>query len=274
MSMSGAGQLPTDKVFAGPVPQLYDRHLGPILFQAYADVLAERVRDTDRRVLETAAGTGIVTRAIARAAPQSTIVATDLNQAMLDVAAERTAAENVTWRPADAQSLPFEAGSFDLVVCSFGMMFMPDKHAAYTEARRVLRPGGRLIFTLWDRIETNPLMHIADETVAGLFPDNPPHFLARTPCGYTDKARIEQHLRDAGFASIAIEEVQRPSGRSTAQEPAMGMCQGTPLRGEIEARNPDGLVPATEAVTAAIRKRFGDGPFQTPMQALLVTASG
>ncbi len=184
--------METDKVFAGPIPQLYDRHLGPILFQPFAEVIAERLREADRVILETAAGTGIVTRAMAAAVPQSNIVATDLNQAMLDVAAGKIHAGHVTWQQADAQSLPFPDASFDVVICSFGVMFMPDKQAAYREARRVLRSPGRFLFTLWDRIDANPPMAIADETVAGLFPDDPPHFLARTPCGYTDKARIEQ----------------------------------------------------------------------------------
>ncbi|MGH6892646.1 MAG: class I SAM-dependent methyltransferase [Dongiaceae bacterium] len=235
--------------------------------------MSERVNETDRAILETAAGTGIVTRAIAAALPRSAILATDLNQAMLDVAAERTQAGNVKWRQADAQSLPFEAASFEVLVCCFGIMFMPDKQAAYREARRVLRPNGRFIFTVWDRLETNPLMHIADETVAGLFPEDPPHFLARTPCGYTDKARIERELRDAGFHSVGIEEIQLEADVSSAWEPAMGLCQGTPLRGEIEARGPDRLVRATDAVAAAMRARFGNGPFRAPLQALVVTAS-
>jgi ubiquinone/menaquinone biosynthesis C-methylase UbiE len=265
--------METDKVFAGPVPQLYDRHLGPILFQPFAEVVAERLSETDRDILETAAGTGVVTRAIAAAVPQSNILATDLNQAMLDVAAEKTQAGHLKWQQADAQSLPLEAGSFDVVVCCFGIMFMPDKQAAYREARRVLRPKGRFIFTVWDRIETNPLMHIADATVAKLFPENPPHFLARTPCGYNDKARIERELREAGFTSVRVEEVQRESDVSSAGEPAMGLCQGTPLRGEIEASDPKGLVRATDAVAAATRESFGYGPFRAPLQALLVTAS-
>jgi ubiquinone/menaquinone biosynthesis C-methylase UbiE len=265
--------METDQVFAGPVPQLYDRHLGPILFQPFAQVIAERLSEADRDILETAAGTGIVTRAIAAAMPQSAILATDFNQAMLDVAAGKTQAGDLKWQQADAQSLPFGAGSFDVVVCGFGVMFMPDKHAAYREARRVLRSEGRFIFTAWDRIETNPLMRIADETVAGLFPDDPPRFFARTPCGYNDKARIERELREAGFASIRIEEVQRESDAPSAWESAMGLCQGTPLRGEIEARDSNGLVRATDVVAAAMRERFGNGPFRVPLQALLVTAS-
>ena len=265
--------MESDKVFAGPVPQLYERHLGPILFQPFADAVAERVGEDDRMILATAAGTAIVTRAIAAAAPQSTIVATDLNQAMLDVAAERTSAGGVQWQQADAQALPFAAGSFDLAVCGFGVMFMPDKQGAAREARSVLRPGGRFIFTVWDRIETNPLMHVAEETVARLFSQDPPRFFSRTPCGYHERARIERDLSEAGFTSVTIEEVRRDGEVASASEPAMGLCQGTPLRGEIEARDPDGLARATEAVSGALQERFGTGRFRAPMQALLVTAA-
>jgi len=265
--------METDTVFAGPVPLLYDKHLGPILFQPFAEAVAERLGETDRAILETAAGTGVVTRAMAAAVPGSAIVATDLNQAMLDVAAEKAQGGRLKWQQADAQSLPFEAGSFDVVVCSFGIMFMPDKQAAYREVRRVLRPNGRFIFTVWDRIEDNPLIHITDTTVAGLFPADPPHFLARTPCGYHDKARIERDLREAGFTSVKIEEVRRETDVRSAWEPAAGQCQGSPLRGEIEARDKDGVARATEAVAAAMRKRFGDGAFRAPVQALLITTS-
>jgi ubiquinone/menaquinone biosynthesis C-methylase UbiE len=265
--------METDKVFAGPVPQLYDRHLGPTLFRPFADLLAGRLGEADRDILETAAGTGIVTRALAAALPRSRIVATDLNPAMLAVAAAEAPSGRVTWQQADALSLPFEPGSFDAVVCSFGMMFMPDKQAASREVLRVLRPHGRFIFTVWDRIESNPLMQVADTTVAGLYPANPPHFLARTPCGYTDRASIERDAREAGFTSVSVEEIRLDTNPSTARESAMGLCQGTPLRGEIEARDPDGLAGATDAVAEAMQNRFGGGSFRTPMQALVVTAS-
>lgn len=265
--------MSTDTVFAGPVPQLYDMHLGPILFQPYADAIAERLKPSDRAILETAAGTGIVTRAMAAAAPASRIVATDLNQAMLDVAAAKPQVGDVTFQQADAQALPFPDGSFDLVACSFGMMFMPDKPAAFGEALRVLRPGGRMIFTVWDRIETSPVMHLVEEAVAGLFPDNPPRFLSRTPCGYRDAARIEQDLHAAGFTSIEIETLPREAEVTSPDIPAMGLTQGTPLRGEIEARDPAALPRATEAALKALVAHFGSGPFRSPLQALLVTAS-
>jgi ubiquinone/menaquinone biosynthesis C-methylase UbiE len=226
-----------------------------------------------RDILETAAGTGIATRAIAAALPQAAIVATDLNQAMLDIAAGKASVGSIRWQQADAQALPFAPGSFDAVVCCFGVMFMPERTTAYREVLRVLRPSGRFLFTVWDRLEVNPLGQEVDAAVAGLFPSNPPHFLARTPYGYHDRARIQSDLREAGFTSVTIEEVWRESDVPSAWEPAMGLCQGSPLRGEIEARDPGGLVRATEAAAAALRARFGSGPFRAPVQALFITAS-
>jgi ubiquinone/menaquinone biosynthesis C-methylase UbiE len=174
----------TDKTFAGSIPALYDRHLGPMLFEPYALDMAERVaRLAPKRILEIAAGTGIVTRALARALPTVPIVATDLNQPMLDHAAARISARMITWRQADAQALPFDDAEFDVVVCQFGVMFFPDKTKAFSEARRVLAPGGHFLFSVWDRIEENEIADLVSRAVAALFPKDPPAFLARAPRG-------------------------------------------------------------------------------------------
>lgn len=152
------------------------------------------------------------------------------------------------------------------------MMFMPDKLAAYREVRRVLRPSGRFIFTVWDRIEANPVQHVADLTVAGLFPENPPHFLARTPFGYADAARIERESREAGFTTVGTgDPAELPCAIGAGGR--HGVLPGIVLRGEIEARDPHGLARATDAVTAALQERFGAKSFDAPSQALLVTAS-
>jgi ubiquinone/menaquinone biosynthesis C-methylase UbiE len=261
----------SDTVFAGAVPQLYDRHLGPLLFQPFAVALAERLAGSGPDILETACGTGVVTRAILAARPDAVLTATDLNQAMLDVAAEQSQGR-VTFRQADARALPFDDASFDAVACGFGMMFMPDKVAAYRELRRVLRPGGRLVASIWGRIEANPLMHVVEEAVAGMFPQDPPRFLSRTPCGYADAARIGRELREAGFDAVTVETVSAEARAETALGPAMGLCQGTPLRGEIEARDPEALPRATESAAKAVSERFGAGPVVAPQQSLILTA--
>lgn len=263
-----------DKVFAGSVPALYERYLGPMIFEPYAQDLAKRLaRLAPKRILETAAGTGIVTRAIARALPaDSEILATDLNQAMLDRANESTTARNVAYRQADAQSLTFEEGSFDAVVCQFGVMFFPDRPTAFAAARRVLRPGGIFLFNVWDRIETNDFAHVTIEALARLYPANPPRFLARTPHGHHDTAVIVKQLGSAGFIDVEVETLAKRSRAPSAQEPAIGYCQGTPLRGEIEVQGDGELQRATDAAAAALSQRFGQGSIEGGIQAHVIVA--
>ena len=224
----------TDSAFAGSIPQLYDRFLGPLLFIPYAEEVARRVVEIKpKHVLETASGTGIVTEAIHRAAPDARIVATDLNQAMLDVAAGKLRSDRICFQVADAQHLPFADESFDLVVCQFGVMFFPDKVKANSEARRVLSDGGRYLLVIWDRLELNTASIIASDAVAALYPDDPPAFLPRTPFGYADRARIEEDLRAAGFSDIRFETVERMSLPSDPQSAAIVLVRGSPLAGLI-----------------------------------------
>jgi ubiquinone/menaquinone biosynthesis C-methylase UbiE len=264
----------SDKLFEGSIPALYERHLGPMLFEPYAADLAERVaRLAPSRLLETAAGTGIVTRALLRRLPaQSAIIATDLNQPMLDHAAKQTGAPNVSFRQADAQALPFEAASFDVVLCQFGVMFFPDKLAAYREAARVLRPSGHFLFSVWDSLEENEFPRVVTEALATLFPEDPPRFLARTPHGYHDFAAIEATLRQAGFTDVRTDPVPLPSRPASLEAAAIGFCQGSPLRNEIEAKGPGSLEKATQAALAALTARFGDDPPEGRMQAHVIAA--
>ncbi len=265
----------TDRVFSGSIPAIYDRYLRPLIFEPYAADLAQRVSDfRSGGVLEIAAGTGVLTRALSRSLPDAVpIVATDLNQPMLDFAAAQPDAARATWRQADALKLPFADGSFDVVACQFGAMFFPDKVAAYTEALRVLNPGGRLAFNVWDRIENNEITQAVVEGVAAIFPNDPPQFATRTPHGYYDKDRIQQDLRAAGFSQIALDTVQLRSRAPSCYDPAIGFCQGTPLRNEIEARSPNRLAEATESAAAVVRMRFGPGPIDGKMQAHVIIAT-
>src|SRR5450432_1263357 len=170
----------SDTLFAGSIPELYDSHLVPLIFEPYAVDLATRVAALEpSRVLETAAGTGVVTRAMARALPAVVdLIATDLNQPMLDRAAGVGTQRPVQWKQADATRLPFADASFDVVACQFGVMFFPDKVGAFSEARRVLRRGGVLMFSVWDRIEENEFAHTVTTALAALFPADPPLFMA------------------------------------------------------------------------------------------------
>ena len=264
----------TDKTFAGSIPALYDRHLGPMIFEPYALDMAERVaRLAPKRILEIAAGTGIVTRALARTLPAVPIVATDLNQPMLDHASGHTSVGTITWRQADAQALPFEDASFDVVVCQFGVMFFPDKVAAFREARRVLAPGGHFLFSVWDRIEENEAADQVSRAVASLFPKDPPGFLPRTPYGYHDLTAIGAALKQSGFWAVHGETVPKSGRASSARDPAIGFCQGSPLRNEIEARDKSRLDEATDIAAEAVAKRLGRGPINGKIQAHVVMAA-
>lgn len=265
----------TDTVFQGSIPAIYDRYLGPLIFAPYAADLAQRLTDMrEGDVLETAAGTGIVTRALARTLPAGVrITATDLNQPMLDYAAAQGNAERVVWRQADALKLPFPDAAFDAVVCQFGAMFFPDKHAGYREALRVLKPGGRFIFNVWDRIEDNEFTSVVTDAVAAMFPTDPPRFLARTPHGYHDTDMFRRTLEAAGFSQIKIETIAHRSRAPSHRDPAIGFCQGSPLRNEIEARDPRRLTEATEAAASALATRFGTGAIEGKIQAHVITAT-
>jgi ubiquinone/menaquinone biosynthesis C-methylase UbiE len=264
-----------DTVFSGSIPALYDRYLGPLLFEPYAQDLAKRLSALNaERVLETAAGTGIVTRALERSlSPRGSIVATDLNQPMLDHAAARVSSSRVSWQKADAQALPFSDGAFDAVVCQFGVMFFPDKQKAYREVRRVLKPGGHFIFNVWDRLEHNEFADLVTAAVADIFASDPPRFLARTPYGYHEQQAVITEVRSAGFTNFAVETLTRRSVAPSGRDASIGFCQGTPLRNEIEARGANRLAEATEAAAERISARFGNGTVDGMMQAHVFTAS-
>jgi ubiquinone/menaquinone biosynthesis C-methylase UbiE len=263
----------SDKIFAGSIPKLYEEYLVPLIFEPYANDLANRLLSRPlSRVLEIAAGTGVVTRRLASALPGSvSIVATDLNQPMLDMASETGTKRPVEWRQADAMQLPFEEGAFDAVVCQFGVMFFPDKSRAFSEARRVLRPGGVLLFNVWDRIEENEFAQTVTTALESLFPRDPPRFMARTPHGYYDPETIRRDLRGGGFASPPnVHTVAARSRASSSRIPAIAYCQGTPLRSEIEARDKSRLGEATDVAADAIARRFGPGPVDGKIQAHIV----
>jgi len=265
----------TDKIFAGSIPETYDWFLVPLIFESYALDLAGRVAVAEpRHLLETAAGTGVLTRAIASRLPKDVrIVATDLNQPMLDRAAPRQTDDcRLAWRQADAQALPFEDQSFEVVACQFGAMFFPDKVQGYREARRVLKPGGRFLFNVWDRIAENEFADVVTEALGEMFPQDPPRFLARTPHGYCDTALIREQLTAAGFARISIEAVDNRSRAPSPRHPAVGYCQGTPLRNEIEARDASRLEEATNKAADALARRFGNGPVDGRIRAFVISA--
>ena len=264
-----------DKVFAGSIPENYDRRMVPLIFETYAQDMALRAKAlAPKSVLETAAGSGAVTRATAAILrPDASYVVTDLNQPMLDYAKSRQGADSrIRWQQADAQALPFEDATFDLVCCQFGVMFFPDRPSGYREARRTLRPGGHFLFNAWDRIEENVFASDVTDALATFFPNDPPRFMARTPHGYHELALIRSDLAKVGFKYATIETVKAQSRAPSARDVALAYCQGTPLRNEIETRGPGRLEEATDHAAALIAERHGGGGISAKIQAHVILA--
>ena len=256
--------------FTGSIPENYDLYLGPRIFVDFAEDLARRVLELQpRKVMELAAGTGILTRRLRDTlSAKCTITATDLNPPMLDIARQKFQGnEDVEFEAADAMQLPFSESNFDVAICQFGVMFFPDKQRSYDEVFRTLRPGGHYIFNVWGPMESNPFARVAHETVASVFPENPPGFY-KVPFGYNDAASIENSLSDAGFSSINIEKVEISSSIPSASDFARGLVYGNPLHEEITLRGgqPDSLC---SVIAAALEQQLGEA---MPLQALVVFA--
>ena len=264
----------TSSQFAGSIPELYDRCMGPVMFQPYADDLSRRVAERVQvgPVLETACGTGILTRRLReRLAPSVRLVASDLNQPMIDHArASVWSTSPIEWQLADCTRMPFEIGSFGAVVCQFGMMFPPDKPAAVREARRVLVPGGLFAFNTWDGLAGNPYADAIWQTVLSFFPMDPPQFF-RVPYGFNDPAFWRDLLAANGFVDVTHEAVELEARGATAANLATGLIQGSPLSHEIAARG-GSFDEIVEAATAALVRLGGDAPFRSTSRALVFTA--
>jgi ubiquinone/menaquinone biosynthesis C-methylase UbiE len=261
-----------DAGFAGSIPAIYHQCLVPVLFAPFAeDLVARAVQAAPRIVLELAAGTGVVSHALSAAMPDTQIVATDLNQPMLDVAARHPTRPNLRFQAADAQALPFDDNAFDLVVAQFGAMFFPDKVAAFREARRVLDPSGIFMFTVWDRLSANTGSAAIQQALRDVVPDPKPEFIARTPFGYNDPEQIEQDVRAAGFVRFTIERVERTKPPGSAARLARGMCLGSPVANELAVHPPDVRARALSAAIAAVERAEARGPLR--MTALVVACS-
>jgi ubiquinone/menaquinone biosynthesis C-methylase UbiE len=261
--------------FVGDIPRNYDRHLGPLLFHGYADALVARVPVSPGvRVLEVACGTGIVTRRLVRRlAGRGTLVATDLNDAMIAYAKTQLPADPaLEWRQADGGNLPFPDGSFDAVVCQFGLMFFPDKAAGVREAYRVLRPGGTYLLSAWDRLERNPVTRIAHETITSFFPANPPTFY-QVPFNLHDTAVVRRLLEAGGFATVTHETVEHVGQSPSAAEAAIGLVEGNPVVGSIMERGPGAVRDIEATVARNVAAELGDHPVRSALSAHLFTAT-
>jgi SAM-dependent methyltransferase len=257
-------------VFSSDIAHNYDEYMVPLIFDDYArDVARVIARNPGADVLETAAGTGALTRHLLdRLNGSSRIVATDLNEGMLDLAASKTNGQ-VGYRLADACDLPFGDDSFDAVACQFGVMFFPDRAQGFAEAARVLRPGGQFVFNVWDSLEHNRLAEIVHETVNRMHADDPIPTLT-VPFARQDLSAIKDELEAAGFTHIEIAVLPARSRANSARDVVQALVLGSPLRVELEERG--ALDDAMQSVEAALMAEFGDGAIDAPMQATRIVA--
>lgn len=270
----------TAPAFSGSVPKTYHDYLGPMIFDAYAKDMVVRLAPIlkakpNSRILELAAGTGIVTNLIAQSLPGgASLLATDISEPMLNLARNNfKGAPGVTFQVADACTLPCADKSFDLIVCQYGVMFFPDKVQAMKEARRVLAPGGTYFFSIWDALEHNPIPRTAHETLAALLPTNPIPFLAKLPFGYSDRAEIERAASAGGFANIKLETIAFPCSAPNASDAARAWIDGTPIFAGLTERGIPDPAPFRAAVEKALTTKFGAAPCKSTMQAIVATVS-
>ncbi|HEX6747558.1 MAG TPA: class I SAM-dependent methyltransferase [Longimicrobium sp.] len=264
-----------DARFAGSVPEMYDRHLGPMLFAPYAAELAARLRlPPAAAVLEVAAGTGILTERLAALPGGASLTVTDLNAPMLEIARRKldgaAAGREVAWRTADALDLPFADGSFDAVVCQFGAMFFPDKPRAARETFRVLRPGGEWLFSVWGALGDNPHGHVTYEVGARFFPDSPPEFY-RVPFNFHDPGALRRVVMEAGFAEPEIVTLDRVAEAPSAMDAAVGLVRGNPLIDTIRERGTVAPEEIEQALAETFAREFGDHPLRLPTRARVVS---
>ena len=259
--------------FTGSIPQFYDHGLGPVFFTDFADDIARRAAPlAPMRVLEIAAGTGIVTRRLRDLLPRAHLIATDLNPPMLEVAGQKFRPdEAVEFQPADAAAPPFPDASFDAVVCQFGVMFFPDKDAGHREAYRVLMGGGRYLFSVWDSHRHNPIGRVITEILAGLFPHDPPQFY-QVPFSYHQLDPIKDSLDVAGFTDLRIAVLRLKKTVPEVATYAQALVLGNPLVDQIRARGSIDPERVIEELAEVLPREFGTDPMGVPLQAIVFEA--
>lgn len=259
--------------FNGDIPQYYDKYLGPFLFEPYALELVTRViTDNVKNTLEIACGTGRLTRHLRGILPENVILtAIDLNPDMLRLAQEKFVGENIRFMQADAQALPFEDNSFDLIACQFGFMFVPDKGKAFREAFRVLKYGGCLLFNTWDRIENNPVVNCINHVVRDFIKTNSSEFYD-VPFSMYDEKEIRRLLTEAGFGNVSLEKVNIEGVGSSAADIVKGFIIGNPVHGEITKIDPEAPSRLIEMAEKEVARLYGKAPVKSKLSAWICQA--
>jgi len=258
--------------FAGTIPAFYEKYLGPFLFEPYAlDIVSRMENKKYSNILELACGTGRVTAHLSRSLAHDQLIATDLNKDMIEVAKQNVTDKNIQWQVADALELPFKNNSFDAVVCQFGIMFFPDKLKGLQEAYRVLRPGGKLLFNTWDKVENVPAIHEGRKIVESFFENDPPGFY-KTPFSMFDKDELENLMKSAGFKNVSATLVKKEGVSSGAADLTKGIVEGNPIYLAIIEKDPSLIKPIEEKVEKVLAEKFGDKPLKSSLAAWVCEA--
>ena len=256
--------------FAGSVPANYERYLGPFLFEPYALDLVSRLQDKKYPdILEIACGTGRVTAHLARSVKHDTIIATDLNPDMIKVAKDIVQNDSIKWMPADAMQLPFDDDSFDLVVMQFGIMFFPDKEKGLKEAYRVLRTGGKIIYSTWNKVETVKAIHEGRVVIESYFGDDPPKFYS-VPFSMYDDRELTTITRRAGFKSITTTLVKKEGVSPSSSDLAKGIVEGNPVYMAILEKDASLVNIIKDHVQKVLTEKFGAKDLRSPLEAWVV----
>jgi len=260
-------------VFSGSIAHHYEDFLGPMFFEPYAIEVSKRIKPSAVRIaLELACGTGRVTRHLRNVVPSNAkLIASDISPEMLAVAKNKLSSLTIEWKIIDAQELPFDDNSIDLVVCCFGYMFIPDKAKAYAEAYRVLSQGGMLLFATWDKLEHNAASYV-HRMVAKKYLTEPLPETYNLPVSMSDDQEIRKGLQQAGFSKIIVDRVDKISESQSAKEAANGLAQGGSIYNEIMKRNPAWIEEIKETVEKELAEKFGASPMRAPMRALITQA--
>lgn len=248
----------TNISFSGNIPENYDKYLGPFLFEPYAQDFVKKISNPEaKNILEIACGTGRVTKHLRKLFPYTVkIIATDINPEMLKVAKKNIEDNSVQFKIADAQELPFADNTFDLIVCQFGYMFVPDKPKAFAEAYRVLKKGGCLLFNTWDSIENNAVINTVNKIIANFLSDAPPKFF-QVPFSMNNKDELLQLVQGAKFTKINISKVKKEAISHSALEVVKGLITGNPVYNEIIQKDPSAPKMLIEKAEKEVVKTYG-----------------
>jgi len=259
--------------FSGSIVRKYDQYSGPLFFEPYAIEVASRIDSSSiGYAVELASGTGRVTRHLRKALrPEARLIASDISADMLAVAREKLEEERIEWQMINAEQLPFEDNSVDLLVCCFGYMFVSDKVRAFAEAFRVLKPGSMLILTTWDKLESLGASQTYRKIVKKYLTEKLPESF-NLPYSMCEEAEIKQLLRHAGFSKISIERVAKLAESPTALDATIALSQGGPIYNEIMKRNPAWYDEIKVTLERELSEKYGVAPMIAPMSAIVSQA--